>query len=85
MRVEKETYMRAWVNFFFGTPQRFLYTLLGLSIAVVLVWPGLLRMAMERLVMELSPLLAPVLTVFVIFIGLRVMCGGRAKGGGGKS
>jgi hypothetical protein len=77
--------MRAWVNFFLGTPQRFLYTLLGVSVIVVLAWPGLLRMAMERLVMELSPLLAPMLTIFVIFIGLRVMFGGRAKGGGGKN
>ena len=75
--------MRAWITFFVGTPQRFLYTLLGISLLTVLVWPGLLRMAVERLVAELSPLLAPVLTIFVIFIGLRVMFGGRARGGGG--
>ena len=67
--------MRTWITFFVGTPQRFLYTLGGISLMTVLVWPGLLRMAMERLVVELSPLLAPVLTVFVIFIGLRVMFG----------
>lgn len=68
--------MRTWVTFFVGTPQRFLYTLLGIATVIVLVWPGLLRMAMERLVMELSPLLAPVLTIFVVFIGLKVMFGG---------
>jgi hypothetical protein len=68
--------MRTWIRFFVGTPQRFLYTLLGLAIVAVLAKPGLLTMTFNRLMAEVQPILAPLInfgvTVAIIIIMLRV-------------
>lgn len=69
--------MNQWVRFFFGTPRRFVTTLAVIGMIVVLFEPGLLRLAAERLVAELSPLLGPVLAIVIVFAGLRLIIFGR--------
>ncbi len=74
--------MGAWIRYFIGTPQRFVWTFSVVGLITVIVFPGLLRFAAERLVMELSPLFGPALTLLIVFAGLRIMFGGF--GGGGR-
>ena len=70
--------MRAWIRFFLGTPQRFLWTLGVLGILTVIVFPGLLGLAAGRLQIavvqmfgELSPLVGPLLYLGILLLGLR--------------
>jgi uncharacterized protein YaaW (UPF0174 family) len=69
--------MNQWFRFFFGTPRRFLTTLTVIGMIIVVIQPGLLRLAGERLVNELSPLLGPVLAIIIIFAGIRLILFGR--------
>jgi hypothetical protein len=52
-------------------------TLAVLGMIVVVIYPGLIRIAAERLVSELSPLLGPVLAIIIVFAGLRLILFGR--------
>ena len=70
--------MRAWIGFFLGTPQRFLWTLGVFGILTVIVFPGLLGLAAGRLQIavvqmlgELSPLVGPLLYLGILLLGLR--------------
>ena len=78
--------MRTWVRFFVGTPQRFLWTLLGLAVVAVLVKPGLLAMTFNRLMAEVQPILAQAIslgvTLAIIVFLLGVVTGKGGKGGG---
>jgi len=58
--------MRNWMRFFVGTPQRFLWTALGVGLIVVLVKPGLLALAGERLMVEIQPILGPAIQLAVV-------------------
>lgn len=69
--------MRTWLRYFFGTPQRFVTTVVAVGLVTVLLSPGLLRIATERLIAEISPLLGPVLAIVIVFGGLRVILFGR--------
>jgi len=69
-----------WFRFFVGTPQRFLATFTVVGLITVLVFPGLLWTAAERLVAEITPLLGPVIMLLIVFAGLRVMFGGFSGG-----
>ncbi len=59
-----------WIKFFFGSPQRFLASCIGISASLILVsvFPGVLRSAIEMLMYELSPLIM-VAIVCVIIVG----------------
>ena len=65
--------MNQWLRFFFGTPRSFLATFAVVGLIIVLIFPGLLRMAAERLVGELTPLLGPALAVVIVFAGIRMI------------
>lgn len=76
--------MRTWVRFFVGTPQRFLYTLLGLAIVAVLVKPGLLALTFNRLMAEVQPILASAISLGVtiaIIVFMVKMVVSPGKGG----
>lgn len=75
--------MNTWLRFFVGTPQRFLGTFAVLGMITVVIFPGLLRTAVERLVYEITPVVGLVLVILVMFAGFRIMFGGF--GGGKKS
>lgn len=67
--------MGNWLRYFFGTPQRFVTTLAIVGLAIVIIFPGLLRMAAERLVAEIGPLLGPALAIIIVFAGIRMILG----------
>jgi len=71
--------MNEWIQFFFGTPRRFCWTVAVLGLLTVLIFPGLLATAVSRLVAELSPLLGPVLAVLIVVGGLRMIFRGRGR------
>lgn len=69
--------MHAWFRFFAGTPQRFLTTMVVIGLIVVVASPGLLRMALERLIQESGPALGPMLAIAIVLGGLKVVVWGR--------
>lgn len=58
--------MKTWIKFFAGTPQRFLATAGAVALVVVIVCPGLLATASNRLMLELAPVLGPALNIAII-------------------
>jgi len=82
--------MRRWVDFFFGTPRRFLGSVVGICLLAVVINPSLLERAVDRLVgifldvvqqllVGLSPLLGPALTLIIVFAGIRMILGGGRR------
>ena len=69
-----------WFRFFLGTPRRLVTTLGVVGLIVVMICPGLLRMAVERLMAELAPLLGPAITLLIVFAGIRMIIFGRSGG-----
>jgi hypothetical protein len=69
-----------WFRFFFGTPRRLVTTLGAIGLIVVMIFPGLLRMGVERLMAELAPLLGPAITLLIVFAGIRMILFGRSGG-----
>ena len=70
----------SYLHFFIGTPKRLMTTMLCIALVTVMVNPGLLQLAVNRLLAELAPLLGPALTLIIVFAGLRTIVFGR----GGK-
>ena len=66
-----------WIRYFVGTPQRLVRSAVGLAILAVIFSPGLLRTVVERLLNELAPLFGPLLTLAVVFVGIRIILFGR--------
>lgn len=72
--------MGNWLRYFFGTPRRAVWTLAVAGLITVVLFPGLLRMAANRLIAELAPLLGPALAIVIVFSGLRmILFGGKKK------
>ena len=71
--------MNQWVQFFLGTPQRFCVTALVVGLITVMVFPELLAVAIERLLVAMMPLMAPALTVLIVLAGIRMMFGSNKK------
>ncbi|HEY4490243.1 MAG TPA: hypothetical protein VJC12_03245 [Candidatus Paceibacterota bacterium] len=76
--------MREWLQYFFGTPRRFLITAAFIGLIVVMISPGLLATAVARFINEMMPLIGPALTVLIVFAGIRLILFGRSGGGRGK-
>lgn len=68
-----------WFGYFFGTPQRMVRTLIVLGLITAVVFPGLLYLATDRLLMALMPLLGPALTLLIVFAGIKMILGGGKK------
>lgn len=62
-----------YFRFFLGTPRRLLTTLVGLGLVIVMISPGILETAANRLVVAMMPLLAPVLTIIIVLAGVRMI------------
>lgn len=62
-----------YVRFFLGTPRRLLTTLVGLGLVIVMISPGILETAANRLVVAMMPLLAPALMIIIVFAGVRII------------
>ncbi|KKS74747.1 MAG: hypothetical protein UV48_C0029G0011 [Candidatus Azambacteria bacterium GW2011_GWA2_42_9] len=69
--------MGNWFRFFGGTPRRFLTTLAGIGLIVVLINPGILETAVNRFAAALMPLLGPALAIVIVFAGLRMILRGK--------
>ena len=72
--------MGKWFRFFIGTPQRFLATAAAVGLVTVMLKPGLLQEAVNRLLAEIGPLLGPVaqlaIVIGVLWFMLRSLFGG---------
>ncbi len=72
-----------WINFFFGTPRRLLASLVAAAIIAVLIEPGLLGLAVARLMIALEPVLGPIIQLVIIVLAFRIIfsvfSGGRKK------
>lgn len=69
--------MGKWIKFFLGTPRRFAYSSVGVGLVIVSIQPGLLAVALQRLVVEVQPLLGPVLAFVIVYAGFRLIFSGR--------
>jgi len=76
-----------YFRFFFGTPARLFVWLVLVGLAIVVVAPGLLAQAFNRLLSAqafnrlLSEVLVPLMTLGIIYIGFRVILKGVFGGG----
>ena len=70
-----------WIRFFFGTPTRLFVWLVLTGLMIVVVAPGFLALALNRL---LSEVFGPLATLALIYLGYRVMFKGLVGGGGGR-
>ena len=88
--------MGRWFRFFFGTPQRFLGTMVGVGVVFCLFQPGVFANALQNsitaighalaagineLCVAFEPLLQPILTILIVFAGIRFILFGRTGGG----
>ncbi len=76
--------MGKWFSFFLDvltTPKKFFGAVGAIAILVIFINPGLLRLAVERLLVELDPLLGPVLQLLIIGAGIKVMFSWLSGGG----
>lgn len=70
----------SYFRFLFGSPRR-TFTTLGVFCALVVFFsPGLLRLIIQRMMTELSPVIQPLLTIAIVLGGLKMICGGKKKG-----
>lgn len=76
--------MGQWFCYFLGTPQRAVRTFTVVGLITVIAYPGLLRHAVEQLIVEVSPLFGPLLTLAIIIWAFRLMTGLAGGGGHGK-
>ncbi len=70
---------RSWFGYFFGTPQRMMRSLVVIGLITAVVFPGLLYIAADRLLLALMPLLGPALTLLIVFAGIKMILGGGKK------
>jgi len=68
-----------WFRFFLGTPQRFVATSIAALLILAAFRPGLVQMAVERLITELMPLFQLGLVIGVILVAVRVIFRGFLK------
>jgi len=78
--------MKKWINFFLGTPQRFLCTVAGIGVVICAINPTILVVALcnlrDAVLRGLGPLLGPVLAIVIVFAGLKMIfsgIGGKKK------
>lgn len=75
--------MGRWTRFFLGTPQRLLWTLVGLGTAACLIDPEAFRSALAlsvgTIMAVLCPLIQPVLMIVIVLAGLRFILRGGKK------
>lgn len=83
-------WMETWLSFFFGSPRRFMWTLAGVVVVVVLAVPSALTAVADRLALAvanavgavLGRLAEPALTILLFAFGFMILW--RAISGGGK-
>lgn len=74
--------MKEWLNFFIGTPKRFLVCCVVIAAAAVVskIWPGVIQSSLTSLTHEVRPIFESLLVLVVILIGLKfVFSGLRSK------
>lgn len=72
--------MNQWIQFFLGTPRRFLGTLVALGFATIVVYPEGFRALVDRVIFALSPAIAPLITAGIIWLLLRnILTSGKRK------
>jgi len=71
-----------WFRFFLGTPRRFLATMTAIGLITVMIFPSLLRTAVERLLAAINPLIGPAVTLLIIFLAYRIILAPLVRGGG---
>ncbi len=74
--------MKEWLNFFVGTPKRFLVCCVVIAAAAVVskIWPGVIQSSLVNLTHEIKPVLEPLLVLVIILVGIRFAVSGlRSK------
>ena len=75
--------MNRWIRFFFGSPQRFLGSLVGIGFVICLINPSIferaLNQAITAVITALQPLIGPCLALIIVFAGIRMILGGGRK------
>lgn len=69
--------MEAWIRFFLGTPRRFCVTFVAVALVVVIIFPGLLALAVARFLAAVTPVIGPAMMILIVIAGLRMILGGR--------
>ena len=69
--------MGVWFRYFFGTPQRFVTTMVVIGLITVVIKPSILVNAVNALISSLCPLLGPVLAICIVFAGIRMILFGK--------
>ena len=69
------------MKFLFGTPQRFVMTMLVVAMLATVskIWPGLIYSSLNQLAQELNPLLQVGLMLIIMGIGLTIIVRGLRK------
>lgn len=65
--------MNRLFEYLFGTYRRFIVTLGIIGLTVVLIKPGLLRVACERIMAEIAPVLGPALQLGIVIAVISLM------------
>lgn len=65
--------MSAWLKYFFGTPKRFVSTAVCIGIIIVILNPQILAMAVNSLLIGITPLLGPALAILIVMGGVKMM------------
>lgn len=75
--------MNKWFRYFFGSPQRFIGTLVGVGFVVCLINPSLFERtfnyAVTAVITGLQPLIGPCLALIIVFAGIEKILGSNKK------
>lgn len=73
--------MDPYIRFFFGTPRRFLATLIGIGLIICMIDPDILKKGLIGLVSAITesigPLLGPVIMLLIVFAGIKLILSGK--------
>ena len=65
--------MNAYTKYFFGTPKRLMVSCIVIAGLIVIAFPNILKVAVDRIVLALTPLLGPALALLIVVAGIKYM------------
>jgi hypothetical protein len=70
--------MNYW-RYFFGTPRRLTFSLVAIGLILAIIFPSALAGGLKVLTYSIlgavGPLIGPILTILIVFAGLRIILG----------
>ena len=67
--------VKIWLRFFLGSPQRFLWTMIGILAIACMVNPQLPATIVDRLLIAINPVIGPTLAILIVMAGIRIITG----------